>query len=95
MEVNEPAVAYQKRKYSIEEYLEMENAATEKHENYKGEIFAMSGPKFQHVIVSRNLYGQLINKLKGKPCQPLGSDMHVHIPTNTLVHLSGYFRCLR
>lgn len=40
MEVHEPAIAYRKQKVSIEEYLEMENAADEKHEYYKGETFA-------------------------------------------------------
>src|SRR6185503_6229144 len=84
MEVKEPAVAYSKNKYTIAEYLEMENAATEKHEYYQGEIFAMSGPKFQHILVSRNLFLTLGQKLKGKPCQPLGSDMRIHIPKNTL-----------
>ena len=44
MEVKEPAPAYDKQKMSIEEYLEMENASLEKHEYYKGEVFAMSGP---------------------------------------------------
>ena len=84
MEVNEPAVAYSKQKYTIEEYLEMEEAATEKHEYYEGEIFAMSGPKFQHVKVCMNLQSYLSNKLRGKPCQPLNSDMRVHIEKNTL-----------
>ena len=84
MEVNEPAVAYSKQHYSIEEYLEMENAATEKHEYYRGEIFAMSGAKLEHNIVTRNLMILLGNKLKGKPCQPFGSDMRVHIEKNTL-----------
>ena len=45
MELQEPAVAYSRKDYTIEEYLQMEEAATEKHEYYKGEIFAMSGPK--------------------------------------------------
>jgi len=84
MEVREPAIAYIKQKYSIEEYLEIESAAAEKHEYYQGEIFDMSGPKFQHVLVAGNLYGNLRNKLKGKPCQPLNGDMRVHIPKNTL-----------
>ena len=74
MEVRGPAVAYGKRKFTIKEYLELENAATEKHEYYQGELFAMSGAKISHVIVSRNLLVALANKLKGKPCQPYGSD---------------------
>ena len=84
MEVNEPAVAYSKRKYSVEEYLELENAATEKHEYYKGEIFAMSGAKGNHIIISKNLMLSLGSKLKGNPCQPYGSDMRVHIEKNSL-----------
>src|ERR1700759_3094730 len=84
MELNEPAIAYSKGKYSIGEYLEMENAATEKHEYYQGEIFAMSGAKKNHIIINRNLMVLLANNLKGKPCQPFGSDMRIHIEKNTL-----------
>ena len=84
MEINEPSVAHGKQKYTIEEYLEMEAAATEKHEYYQGEIFAMSGPKFQHVKVCMNLSYRLSAKLSGKPCQPLNNDMRVHIEKNTL-----------
>ena len=84
MEVKEPAIAYSKQKISIEEYLEMENASTEKHEYYKGEIFAMSGTKMPHSIISKNLLGTLFNKLKGKECQPYGSAVRIHIEANTL-----------
>jgi len=84
MEIREPAVAYGKEKISIEEYLEMENAAVEKHEYYRGEIFAMSGAKVPHNIITKNLLGNLFNKLKGKGCQPYGSDTRIHISSNTL-----------
>lgn len=84
MEVNEPAIAYSQQKISIEAYLEMENAALEKHEYYKGEVFAMSGAKVPHNRITSNLMGELKNKLKRKKCQPFGSDMRIHIPSNTL-----------
>ena len=84
METNEAAIAYEKRKYSIAEYLEMENVATEKHEYYKGEIFAMSGGTFNHGIISGNIYALLWNKLKGKPCRPLNSDIRIYVEKNTL-----------
>ncbi len=84
MEVNEAAVDYGKRNFTIEEYLEMENVSTEKHEYYQGEIFAMSGAKSQHNIISKNLMIALGTKLKGKPCQPYGSDARIHIEKNTL-----------
>ena len=84
MEVHEPAVAYGKEKMSIEEYLEMENAAVEKSEYYKGEIFAMSGAKVPHNIIAGNLFIGLGLKLKGKKCKPFNSDQRIHIPSNTL-----------
>lgn len=84
MEIKEPAPAYQKKYYSIREYLDMENEAIEKHEYYKGEIFAIAGAGNRHNIISVNLIASLYNSLKGKSCQPYGSDMRIHIPENTL-----------
>ncbi|MEO8711182.1 MAG: Uma2 family endonuclease [Parafilimonas sp.] len=84
MEVNEPAIAYSQQKISIEAYLEMENASLEKHEYYKGEVFAMSGAKMPHNKIASNLSGILYNKLRGKKCQPYGSNARVHIQSNTL-----------
>jgi Uma2 family endonuclease len=84
MEVREPAIAYGKQKLTIEEYLAWENAATEKHEYYRGEIFAMSGAKMVHNHITSNLLTGLGTRLKGKPCKPFGSDTRVHILSNTL-----------
>lgn len=84
IEVREPVVAYGKQKFSIKEYLEMENDSIEKHEYYKGEIFAMSGAKVPHNTISKNLLGSFYGKLKGKRCQPFGSDLRIHIESNTL-----------
>ncbi len=84
MHIREPDAAYNKQFYTIAEYLEIENEAEEKHEYYQGEIFAMSGAKHQHNLVIRNIYLTLGAKLKGKHCQPLGSDSRIHIEKNTL-----------
>ena len=84
MEVREPIPVYGKQKITIEEYLELEEASSEKHEYYKGEVFAMSGAKVPHNVISRNLLIALGLKLKGKSCQPFGSDQRIHIEKNTL-----------
>lgn len=84
MDVKEPAVSYSNKKYTIEEYLEMEQASQEKHEYYQGEIFAMSGPKVPHGIISGNTFGVLFNGLKGKSCRPFNSEQRIHIEKNTL-----------
>lgn len=65
-------------------YLEAERVALDKHEYFKGEIFAMSGASLAHNEISINCVFELKNKLKGKPCQPYGSDLRVHIPLNSL-----------
>ncbi|WP_431294737.1 Uma2 family endonuclease [Pedobacter sp. P26] len=82
--VNEPVVAYQKRYYTVEEYLEMEKVSTEKHEYFQGEIFTMSGAGDNHNEIFSNVFGEIGNKLKGKPCRPYGSDKRMNIPENTL-----------
>ena len=74
----------QRQDYTIEEYLEMENTAIEKHEYYQGQISLMSGSKLQHITVTRNLMIELGTKLKGKPCRPYGSDARIHVEKNTL-----------
>ncbi len=84
MEVEEPSHAYQKKFYTIPEYLEMENEALEKHEYYNGDIFAMSGAGHRHNIISINVIVSLAKALKRKGCRPYGSDMRINIPENTL-----------
>jgi Uma2 family endonuclease len=82
--VNEHAVAYQKRHYTVEEYLEMEKPSTVKHEYFQGEIFAMSGAGDNHNEIFSNVFGEIVHKLKGKPCRPYGSDKRMNIPENSL-----------
>ena len=84
MYVREPAIAYGKQKFSVEEYLEIEKASSEKHEYYRGEIFDMAGAGARHNVIFKNLFGELAYRLKGNPCQPYGSDLRIHIPENSL-----------
>ncbi len=84
MQVKEPVFAYGKQRFTMEEYLVMERASDQKHEYFNGEIFAMSGASPRHNVIFKNLYGELAYRLRGKPCQPYGSDLRIHIPENTL-----------
>jgi Uma2 family endonuclease len=84
MEINDPQIAYQKAKYSIEEYLAMEKESIEKHEYFQGEIFDRAGAGPRHNVIFSNLFGELAQRLKGKPCKPYGSDMRIHITKNSL-----------
>lgn len=81
-EVKEPATKY--NYISPEEYLAMERESEEKHEYYKGKVFAMSSASVRHNDIFHNLYGHLVIFLKGKNCKPYGSDLRIHIPSNSL-----------
>lgn len=67
---------------TAEEYLAFERAALDKHEYYKGEVFAMSGNSLRHNQIQINFIGETRNFLKGKPCKIFGSELRVHVPLN-------------
>jgi Uma2 family endonuclease len=66
------------------EYLARERAAEFKSEYYKGEIFAMSGVRRQHVAIVSNVVAGLKAKLKKRGCDIWPNDMRVHVRQNTL-----------
>lgn len=84
IEVRDPIALYNKTRFTVEEYLAFEKENPEKHEFFKGEIFAMSGASPRHNVIFSNLFGELVTKLKGSLCKPYGSDLRIHIPENTL-----------
>ena len=84
MEIRDPIVVYNKKKLSVEEYLQFERASIEKHEFYRNEIFAMAGASPRHNVIFSNFFGILAYQLRGNTCSPFGSDMRIHIPENTL-----------
>lgn len=60
---------------TVEEYLASEELSETKHEYLGGVVHAMSGAAEPHIIIERNLAGMLYNRLRGKRCQPFGSNM--------------------
>jgi Uma2 family endonuclease len=77
-------VPVEKRRYTIAEYLAMEEKATDRHEFHDGEILAMSGGTYSHSCIVSNLNRFLGNRLEGKPCRPLDSNMRVRIPRSAI-----------
>lgn len=84
MEFREPSVAYNKQKLTEDEYLGIEAKSLEKHEFYRGDVFDMAGASDNHNFIFSNLFGRLAQVLRGTPCRPMGSDMRLYIPENTL-----------
>lgn len=67
---------------SPEEYLQSEIASPLKHEYLDGQVYAMAGASRNHERISVNVLGEIRNHLKGKPCEPFGSDMKVKAGKN-------------
>ena len=62
-----------------EEYLETELRSEFKREYLGGVVYAMAGASEAHNIIAMNLYAALHRQLRGKGCQPFGSDMKVRL----------------
>ncbi len=67
--------------FSREDYLLLEAQSDVKHEFLQGQMYAMAGGTFNHARVAGNLFANLRQLLRGKPCQPMNSDMRVHTPS--------------
>ena len=63
------------------DYLQLDAQSDEKHEFLDGQVYAMAGGTFHHARVSGNIFAILRQALRGKPCQPMNSDMRVHTPS--------------
>lgn len=63
--------------YTVDEYLEMERAAVERHEFIDGEIYQMAGESDEHGDISVNLTLAFGNQLKGKDCRVRVKDAKV------------------
>jgi len=61
------------------DYLVWEERQTGKHEFVAGEVFAMTGARQDHVIVSGNIFAALKHHLRGTPCRAYVSDMKLRV----------------
>ena len=76
--------AIPKTKLTPAEYLEFERKSDVRHEYFKGEIFAMSGAKRNHCLISVNLNGLIWQHLKGKDFEAYINKMRVFVPQTGL-----------
>lgn len=65
---------------TVEDYLALEANAPVKHEFYKGEIFAMSRARFNHLQIAGNILTRLNVQLENRPnCSAVASDLRVRV----------------
>ncbi|MEG4572005.1 Uma2 family endonuclease [Microcoleus sp. N3A4] len=64
---------------SPEDYLEGERVSPIKHEYRRGHVYAMTGAKKPHIVISVNLASLLNNHLRESSCLVLSSDIKVRL----------------
>jgi Uma2 family endonuclease len=65
----------QKKLFTKDEYLLLEERSDTKHELVSGEIYAMAGAKENHVKITGNIYRHRANHLLESSCDVYSSDM--------------------
>lgn len=69
------------KKYTLEDYFELEKSKNEKFEFWDGNVWSMSGGTFAHNQLVRNLNTEIDIQLRDKGWSVLPSDMRVKVPS--------------
>lgn len=81
------------QKLALTDFLNWENAQPERHEFYRGEVFAMTGGRRTHGCVTGNLMRHLGNQLAGTPCRAFSESMKVQIAEDTILYPDVFVTC--
>jgi Uma2 family endonuclease len=75
---------HDKRYVTPEEYLALERAAERKSEYRDGEIVGMTGATRRHSLIAGNIFAELRQQLRGRPCEAHINDLRVLIAARRL-----------
>jgi Uma2 family endonuclease len=81
------------QKPTLLQYLDWENQQTDRHEFFRGEIFAMVGARRVHGRVSLNLAVNLTLHLKGTGCQVFSETMKVLAADDAIFYPDVFVTC--
>ncbi|MBN1606193.1 MAG: Uma2 family endonuclease [Polyangiaceae bacterium] len=68
-----------RHRYSFDEYLELEELSTVRHEFYSGEIYAMAGGTPEHAAMAAAVTAALGRQLSSGRCRVYSSDLRVRV----------------
>lgn len=60
--------------------MEGERLSEIRHEYVGGKVYAMAGASDDHNRIAINIVSQLVERLRGKRCEPFGADMKLKMP---------------
>lgn len=67
------------RRYTLEDYLSVEEMSAVRHEFLDGEIFAMAGGTPEHAALSAAAVLVLGRRLEGRSCRPYSADLRIRV----------------
>lgn len=74
----------ERRKFTVEEYLSLEQQAQTRSEFFQGELYAMTGGSLNHNRIVNNLARLLGSSLVGGKCEVFTSDVRLHVQAHDL-----------
>jgi len=80
-------------KLTLAEFLTWEESQTERHEFYRGEIFAMVGGTARHNRVILNLASRINDHLDGTQCQVFAENMKVQLADEGILYPDVMVTC--
>ncbi len=72
--------ALPKRKYTIEQYIELLKTSEERFEYFDGELFSMAGGKIAHGEIASNVLYTLRNRLSNRQCRVYNGEVALKVP---------------
>lgn len=74
-------IANLKKRYTLEEYLELDRQSGERLEFWNGEVFNMSGVSLVHAAIEMNIATTLSLRLGDKKCQVFPANVRIKVPS--------------
>jgi Uma2 family endonuclease len=71
-------------RYTLAQYVQIEEYANLKHEYFDGQVFAMAGGTPEHARIASLVGAALVAQLRGKPCAGYSSDARVRVAATGL-----------
>lgn len=83
------------RPISVQEYLDMEEAATIRHEYVSGTIHAQAGATKRHNRIALNIATRLASSARGGPCRVYASDVKLRVADDIFYYPDVMVACER
>jgi Uma2 family endonuclease len=69
------------RRYTLEEYFELERTSEERFEFWDGEVFCMSGVSDEHDAIEGNIHAFLRAQIRERGCRVFLANMRIKVPS--------------